>query len=42
MQSLSDNTVTIRDRDTATQQRIKIDEILGVIQARINAEPASC
>jgi glycyl-tRNA synthetase len=42
MQSLEDNTVTIRDRDTATQQRIKIEDALRIIQDRINAEPASC
>jgi glycyl-tRNA synthetase len=42
MQTLSDHTVTIRDRDTATQQRIKIDDVLGVILSRINSEPTSC
>jgi glycyl-tRNA synthetase len=42
MQSLEDNTVTIRDRDTATQQRIKIDEALGIIQNRMNADTATC
>jgi glycyl-tRNA synthetase (class II) len=42
MQSLDDNTVTIRDRDTATQQRIKISDALNIIQARIQAERASC
>jgi glycyl-tRNA synthetase len=42
MQSLEDSTVTIRDRDTATQQRIKISDALNIIQTRINAERASC
>lgn len=42
MQSLEDGTVTIRDRDTATQQRIKISDALNIIQTRINAERASC
>jgi glycyl-tRNA synthetase len=42
MQSLSDNTVTIRDRDTATQQRIKIDDVLAVIQTRLNSEQTGC
>jgi glycyl-tRNA synthetase (class II) len=42
MQSLEDETVTIRDRDTATQQRIKIENALGIIQDRMNAEPAGC
>jgi glycyl-tRNA synthetase len=35
-QTLQDQTVTIRDRDTLEQQRIKIDEIAGVIKRRIN------
>ena len=34
-QSLDDNTVTIRDRDTLEQQRIKIDECEDVIRERI-------
>jgi glycyl-tRNA synthetase len=42
MQSLEDNTVTIRDRDTAGQQRIKIEDVLGVIQNRMNSETSSC
>jgi len=35
-QTLEDNTVTIRDRDTMEQQRIKIEEILGLIKERLN------
>lgn len=34
-QTLQDQTVTIRDRDTLEQQRIKIDEVAGVIAKRI-------
>ncbi len=30
--TLNDNTVTIRDRDTAQQQRVKIDELLSKLQ----------
>jgi glycyl-tRNA synthetase len=36
-QTLQDQTVTIRDRDTLEQQRIKIDEIAGVIKRRIGS-----
>lgn len=42
MQSLDDQTVTIRDRDTAAQQRIKIADALGIIQTRLNADKTSC
>jgi len=35
-QTLEDQTVTIRDRDTLEQQRIKIDEIAAVIQERLD------
>ena len=35
-QTLEDQTVTIRDRDTLEQQRIKIDEIADVIQQRLD------
>jgi glycyl-tRNA synthetase len=35
-QTLEDKTVTIRDRDTLEQQRIKIDEIAQVIQQRLD------
>ena len=37
-QSLQDDTVTIRDRDTLEQQRIKIDECASVIRARIQSD----
>ena len=36
-QSLQDETVTIRDRDTLEQQRIKIDECAAVIRERIHS-----
>jgi glycyl-tRNA synthetase len=42
MQSLDDNTVTIRDRDTAVQQRIKIDDVLATVLNRINSDKPSC
>jgi glycyl-tRNA synthetase len=35
-QTLEDNTVTIRDRDTTKQDRISIDGALEVVKARIN------
>ncbi len=31
-QTLEDNTVTVRDRDTAEQKRVSIDELKGVLQ----------
>ena len=34
-QTIQDNTVTIRDRDTTAQERIKIEEALSVVQARL-------
>ena len=34
--SLADKTVTIRDRDTLEQSRIKIDEVVDVVRERIN------
>jgi glycyl-tRNA synthetase len=34
-QSMEDSTVTIRDRDTTKQERIKVDEALKVVQARL-------
>ena len=34
-QTLEDNTVTIRERDSMKQDRILIDEISGIIAARI-------
>lgn len=36
-QSLQDNTVTIRDRDTTKQDRISVDEALAVVQKRVNS-----
>ena len=35
-ESLSEKTVTIRDRDTLEQTRVKIDEVTEVITSRIN------
>lgn len=35
-QTLSDNTVTIRDRDTTKQERISIDRALEIVKERIN------
>lgn len=37
-QTLEDNSVTIRDRDTTDQERISVEEALGVVQERINRE----
>lgn len=34
-QTLEDNTVTIRDRDTATQERIKIEELPNYLQDKL-------
>lgn len=36
-ESLEDNHVTIRDRDTATQERIPIENAIKVVQERLNA-----
>jgi glycyl-tRNA synthetase len=36
-QSLEDNTVTIRDRDTTKQDRISITDALSVVQQRVQA-----
>ena len=36
-QTLEDNTVTIRDRDTTKQERVSIDGALEVVKERINA-----
>ncbi len=33
--SLEDNAVTVRDRDTATQERVKIDELESYIKAKL-------
>ncbi|MCK4805770.1 MAG: glycine--tRNA ligase, partial [Candidatus Pacebacteria bacterium] len=35
-QTLEDNTVTIRDRDTMKQERIKIEEIIRWIKEHLN------
>jgi glycyl-tRNA synthetase len=35
-QTLEDNTVTIRDRDTTKQERISVDRALEVVKERIN------
>jgi len=34
-QTLSDQTVTVRDRDTAQQQRIAISQVLEYLQERL-------
>ena len=34
-QTLTDNTVTIRDRDTMLQERVGIDEVQGVVRAKM-------
>ena len=41
-QTLLDNTVTIRDRDTAIQTRIKIEDAITTVLARMNADEISC
>jgi glycyl-tRNA synthetase len=35
-QTLTDDTVTIRDRDTLKQERVKIDDVKGVIEKALN------
>src|SRR6218665_2095909 len=35
-QTLEDNTVTIRDRDTMKQDRVSIDELYGIIQQKVS------
>jgi glycyl-tRNA synthetase len=42
MQTIQDQTVTIRDRDTAQQIRIPIDEAIQTVLARMNADEPSC
>jgi len=37
-QSLEDNTVTVRDRDTLEQERVAIDELVGHLSQRLAAE----
>jgi len=36
-QTLTDRTVTLRDRDTMQQERLAIDDLLAVIRARLLA-----
>lgn len=36
-QTLQDNTVTIRDRDSTKQERISVDGALGVVKERLNS-----
>ncbi|NOY49516.1 MAG: glycine--tRNA ligase [Chlorobi bacterium] len=36
-QTLEDNTVTIRERDSMKQERVKIEEVSGIIAARLKA-----
>jgi glycyl-tRNA synthetase len=36
-QTLEDNTVTIRDRDTTKQDRISVDEALAVVKQRVDS-----
>jgi glycyl-tRNA synthetase len=42
MQSLDDNSVTIRDRDTAKQIRIPIPEAIQTVLQRMNQDASSC
>jgi len=37
-ETLENNTVTLRDRDTTKQERISIDDLLPFLQARIDGE----
>jgi glycyl-tRNA synthetase len=37
-QTLTDQTVTLRERDTMTQQRIGIDQVKSFLHARLNPE----
>ena len=37
-ETLENDTVTIRDRDTLEQQRVKIDDIRGVVQGKVAME----
>ena len=34
--TLQDNTVTVRDRDTASQERINIDQVASFLSEKIN------
>ena len=35
-QTLEDNTVTIRDRDSMEQERISIDELKGIVMEKVS------
>jgi glycyl-tRNA synthetase len=35
-QTLQDNTVTLRDRDTMLQERIPVNEIPGIMDAKLS------
>ena len=35
-QTMEDNTVTIRDRDTMEQDRISIDELASIIESKVS------
>ena len=35
-QTLEDNTVTLRHRDTMEQERVSVDELLGIIEERVS------
>ncbi len=37
-QTLEDNTVTIRDRDTMTQERVAVDEVYNIIRKKLKAK----
>jgi glycyl-tRNA synthetase len=41
-QTLEDNTVTIRERDSMKQERIAIEKISGIIGEKINAKMSEC
>lgn len=34
--TLTDDTVTVRDRDTATQERVKVSELANYLKEKIN------
>ena len=34
--TLEDNTVTVRDRDTGNQERVKVEELIEFIKNRLN------
>ena len=36
-ETLEDNQITIRDRDTAKQERIPIEDAIKIVQGRLNA-----